>query len=230
MARRLLPEFAWSVSGGGGRTRTDRYARMYCRTKTSSYEPLYQLMRLQAPALAMEHERELDADVVRVVYVAPSTNKELWSSLTRPAYFEVAPDGHLLTLWQRMLRRPDRFAYVDSGQLVGADRELVSHEYSARYGHQVAAGAESPIVEHAEESELGEAQAQRLREALQHALSLLRRIAADGVVLAQLEERSDEELASMPPALVEETIARLEELAALGRVVRAEPVARLLHP
>jgi hypothetical protein len=38
-------------------------------------------------------------------------------------------------VWQKMLRRPDRFISVDSSRFTDADLALTSEAYRARYGH-----------------------------------------------------------------------------------------------
>ena len=48
-------------------------------------EPVYQLMRQALLAHRMEATHELDAEIVRVVYVAPVANHELWASPGSPA-------------------------------------------------------------------------------------------------------------------------------------------------
>ena len=102
-------------------------------------EPFYQLMRLQLLAWRLENARELGAERVRLVYVAPSANRDLWRSLNRPSHqlTDGSGDDHelgVLDLWRAMLRRPDRFVYLDSATFVSGAAPT-SREFRSRYGH-----------------------------------------------------------------------------------------------
>lgn len=96
-------------------------------------EPFYQLMRQQFLAWRMELARELDADTVRVVHVAPPSNEAYYASLNRDSHRAVG--SNVAEVWARMLRRPDRFIAIDSGRFADPDRAATSDAYRARYGH-----------------------------------------------------------------------------------------------
>jgi Restriction Endonuclease associating with ARP len=95
-------------------------------------EPLYQLLRLQLLAWRVEQARELGAEVVRVLYVAPAANVDLLGSVPAPLAHLGGPG--LLDLWRSLLRRPDRIAYLDTAVFV-ADAAPTSVEFKDRYGH-----------------------------------------------------------------------------------------------
>jgi hypothetical protein len=98
-------------------------------------EPLYQMMRQQLLAHAMEEAHELGAERVRVVYAAPSRNSELRTSLLDVHKAATASDD-LIDVWQGMLRDDfaDRFHYLDTAALV-APAAPTSEEFRTRYGH-----------------------------------------------------------------------------------------------
>lgn len=99
-------------------------------------EPVYQLMRQALLAHRMEATRELDAEIVRVVYVAPAANHELWASPGSPGFAALAAehDGHAAKAWRSLLREPSRFVVLDSATLLAAESPI-SAEFKARYGH-----------------------------------------------------------------------------------------------
>ncbi|MEY2449633.1 MAG: hypothetical protein QOH79_3109 [Acidimicrobiaceae bacterium] len=98
-------------------------------------EPFYQLMRLQLLAWQMERAQELEADCVRLVIAAPSANHPLMQSFNRPSLRALAgPGGTILDAWRAMLRRPDRFAYLDTATLISAGSPT-SSDFKSRYGH-----------------------------------------------------------------------------------------------
>ena len=93
-------------------------------------EPLYQLMRQQLLASALERDRAHGADVVRVLHVHPAANLAYQASLHRPSQQAL---GHTVdAAWSSLLRRPDRFAVLDSEHFL--DPAVTSQEYVARYG------------------------------------------------------------------------------------------------
>lgn len=98
-------------------------------------EPLYQLFRLQL--LAHVTERQGHAERVRVVYAAPSRNTELWSSLPRMSHRRAGGRAihDLRDLWPHLLRRPDRWAWLNTDDLVASSGPM-SAAYRDRYGHQ----------------------------------------------------------------------------------------------
>lgn len=104
------------------RTDVIRYADMFV-------EPFYRLMRQQLLAHELEKARELEAEVVRVVHVAPSANDALRHSLNRDSHRAGASD--VFAAWQALLRQPDRFLSIDSTALFG----FGSDELAARYAH-----------------------------------------------------------------------------------------------
>jgi hypothetical protein len=99
-------------------------------------EPVYQLLRQALLADRIEASQELDADRVRVVLAAPAANASLWASLgTEPfAHLVQEHGGGLAGTWKSLLRRPDRFAVLDTATLV-ADGSPCSAEFKTRYGH-----------------------------------------------------------------------------------------------
>jgi hypothetical protein len=111
-----------------GTDRTRIYARLYeaddCpldKTKLSEfgdlfYEPFYQLMRQQFLAHEMEKARELGAQTVSVLHIAPGHNTD-FRKITAPALKEA---GKTATgKWQELVRYQDRFASVNSEELFG---------------------------------------------------------------------------------------------------------------
>jgi hypothetical protein len=121
-------------------TRMRRYRRWWddpegpVRTDVIPYddlfvEPFYQLFRQQLLAYEMERTHELDADRVRVVYLAPGANAELWNSLSRPSHHAAGVD--LKAAWNAMLRHPDRFVVIDTTTMLSA---MVSGDFEHRYG------------------------------------------------------------------------------------------------
>jgi len=184
-------------------------------------EPLYQLLRLQLLAWQMELARELDAERVRLVYVAPSANAELWRSLNRASHRQIRPELGLrgshtvLELWRAMLRRPDRFAYVDSATLVDPSAPS-SEDFKLRYAH-LSDGTRSfdPPVTAAE----------RFVAAAETARAIGVRVLGEGSVLERLLENAD--LASLDASRLDEASCRLEELAELARTLRADVLHEL---
>lgn len=93
-------------------------------------EPIYQLVRQQLLAHELEKARAHDADVVRVVHVLPPDNLAYQQSLVRE---ETRALGATVSdVWDRLLRRPDRFTRVDPAVFV--DAAVTSPEYVSRYG------------------------------------------------------------------------------------------------
>ena len=112
----------WQAVDGPLRTDVVPYSDMFV-------EPFYQLMRQQLLAHELEKARECDADVVRVVHVAPAANAGLRQSLNRASHQAAGDD--VFAAWQQILRRQDRFVSVDSASLWPA----CSAELRARYDH-----------------------------------------------------------------------------------------------
>jgi len=80
------------------------------------YEPFYQLMRQQFLAHEMERERELGAEVVSVLHIAPAHNID-FRRVTSPALEHL---GETATgVWQRLVTAQDRFTSVSTEALFG---------------------------------------------------------------------------------------------------------------
>ncbi|MEP1125284.1 MAG: hypothetical protein ABJH68_15475 [Ilumatobacter sp.] len=92
-------------------------------------EPLYQLVRQQLLAHALETDRAHGADRVRVMHVLPPQNTAHQASLRRDT--QLAVGASVSEVWHRLLRRPDRFMSLDPA--VFLDAEITSDEYVARY-------------------------------------------------------------------------------------------------
>lgn len=93
-------------------------------------EPLYQLMRQQLLAHALEADRAQGAERVRVVHVLPAANVAYQQSLHRES--QQALGNTVTEVWGRLQRTPDRFVSVDSSLFL--DPAITSTEYVARYG------------------------------------------------------------------------------------------------
>lgn len=93
-------------------------------------EPLYQLMRQQLLAHALETDHAHGAERVRVVHVLPAANVAYQQSLHRDS--QQALGNTVGEVWSRLLRTPDRFVSVDSSLFL--DPAVTSAEYVARYG------------------------------------------------------------------------------------------------
>jgi len=75
------------------------------------YEPFYQLMRQQFLANEMERAREREADIVSLLHVAPSGNKD-FHRVTSP---ELKSLGDTATgVWKRLVKTPGRFLTVST--------------------------------------------------------------------------------------------------------------------
>jgi hypothetical protein len=95
-------------------------------------EPLYQLVRQQLLAHALEQDHVLGADRVRTLHVLPRANGAYQASLL-PAHRAL---GDTVTaVWQRLLRTQDRFVALDSSLFL--DPAVTSPEYVLRYGDVV---------------------------------------------------------------------------------------------
>jgi hypothetical protein len=95
-------------------------------------EPLYQLVRQQLLAHALEKDRAHGADRVRVVHVSPGGNTAYQESL-QPAHRAL---GESVTeVWSKLMRHPDRFVRLDSELFL--DEDITSLEYALRYAPDV---------------------------------------------------------------------------------------------
>ena len=111
-----------------GTDRTEIYRPLYdrddCPLKKSFllnfdtlfYEPFYQLMRHQLLAYEMEKVRELGADVVSVLHIAPQRNTD-FHRITSP---ELKNLGETATsVWSKLVQREGRFISVSTEHLFG---------------------------------------------------------------------------------------------------------------
>jgi len=121
--RHLRYRAQWGDPVGPLRTDVIPYEDMFV-------EPFYQLMRQQLLARAMEQARELDAIRVRVVHVSPPENIGLRTSLNRASHHAAGFD--VFEIWKSLLRTPDRFVSVNSGNFL--DPALSNVDYLDRYG------------------------------------------------------------------------------------------------
>ncbi len=96
-------------------------------------EPIYQLVRQQLLAHALEEDGAGGATRVRVVHVSPSGNAGYQHSLHRPEH--LALGDTVTAVWNKLLRHQDRFLAVDSK--VFLDDAITSREYVLRYSDQV---------------------------------------------------------------------------------------------
>ena len=81
------------------------------------FEPFYQLMRQQLLANEMERARELGADVVSLLHIAPAHNDQ-FNRVTSPTLKHLG--DKVTAVWQSLVREPDRFQSVSSEDLFGA--------------------------------------------------------------------------------------------------------------
>lgn len=95
-------------------------------------EPLYQLVRQQLLAHALEKDRAHGADRVRVVHVSPQGNVAYQQSL-QPAHHALGEN--VTEVWSALLRHPDRFLALDSELFL--DEDITSPEYALRYAPDV---------------------------------------------------------------------------------------------
>jgi hypothetical protein len=78
------------------------------------FEPFDQIMRLQLLASAMERSREMDADVVSVLHIAPRSNDGLMNvEFSR----RVGPGSSIGEVW-KAVAAPDRFKSVATEDLI----------------------------------------------------------------------------------------------------------------
>jgi len=81
------------------------------------YEPFYQFMRQQFLAHEMERARELGAERVTLLHIAPAANTD-FRRVTSPALKSV---GNTATgVWKSLLREPEYFISVSTEELFGA--------------------------------------------------------------------------------------------------------------
>ena len=78
------------------------------------YEPFYQFMRQQALAHEMERFRELDAEVVSLLHIAPAMNKE-FQRVTSPPLAELGET--VIQIWKDLQRVPNRFHSISTEEM-----------------------------------------------------------------------------------------------------------------
>jgi hypothetical protein len=80
------------------------------------YEPFYQLMRQQSLAWQMETHREMDADAVSLLHIAPARNTDF----RRVTSLDLVPLGDTATgVWAKLVTASDRFTSVSTESLFG---------------------------------------------------------------------------------------------------------------
>ncbi len=81
------------------------------------YEPFYQFFRQQLLAQEMEKAKELGAEKVSLLHIAPENNLD-FTRITSPT---LLPLGSTATeVWHSLLRKPDRFLSLGTRQLFGS--------------------------------------------------------------------------------------------------------------
>ena len=80
------------------------------------YEPFYQLLRQQLLAHGMELAKELETDIVTVLHVAPSGNRD-FHQVTSPGLQKLGDSS--IEIWKGLMRQPDRFVSVSTEALFG---------------------------------------------------------------------------------------------------------------
>lgn len=80
------------------------------------YEPFYQFMRQQLLAHEMELAQELDCNVVTVLHVAPTCNRD-FHRVTSPGLQPLGDSS--IEVWKELVRPPDRFLSVSTEALFG---------------------------------------------------------------------------------------------------------------
>jgi hypothetical protein len=118
----------WLGIAPSGTSRMEIYRHLYehpeCPLDKSSihnfgdlfYEPFYQLMRQQFLAWKMEQAKELCADVVSVLHIAPTRNhdfRKVTSSALRPLGESV------INVWKKLVKNPGRFVSISTEELFG---------------------------------------------------------------------------------------------------------------
>ena len=93
-------------------------------------EPLYQLVRQQLLAHAIETDPDIGFSRVRVLHVLPSANTAYQRSLRRAE--QKALGATVSEVWTKLQLLPGRFRSIDSS--IFLDPEITSAEYVHRYG------------------------------------------------------------------------------------------------
>lgn len=132
----VLIEWKYTESYGGsflkysdsGTDRTEIYRHLFeesdCPINKDSlpgfdslfYEPFYQFMRQQFLANEMEKAREMGADIVSVLHIAPARNED-FRRVTSPALEKLGESA--TGIWARLVRTEGRFISVSTEKLFG---------------------------------------------------------------------------------------------------------------
>ena len=94
------------------------------------FDPFDQLMRQQLLCSAMEREREMDADIVSLLHVAPQANRQFLFRVTSPELEPVGSEVH--EIWRKLVR-PGRFTGVHVEDLLSLVCEHASDPNWAQY-------------------------------------------------------------------------------------------------
>lgn len=133
----VLIEWKYTESYGGaflkksksGKDRTKIYKRVFddagCPINKAVlpsyeslfYEPFYQFMRQQLLANEMERAKELDADIVSVLHIAPAHNND-FRRVTSPELVKLGDSA--TNAWKKLVRTDGRFLSVTTEQLFGS--------------------------------------------------------------------------------------------------------------
>jgi hypothetical protein len=124
------------ADGVFGPQRRDLYDALF-------FDPFYQLMRLQLLAQEMEIGelgREMEADMVSVLHICPTANREFREHVTSPQLKAMFPGKGTLEIWQELVPE-DRFMSISVEDLLDAvvrkgwsiDRDWVQY-VGDRYG------------------------------------------------------------------------------------------------
>jgi hypothetical protein len=132
----LLIEWKYTESYGGsnlkfaksGTDRTKIYKCLYDRKNcpidksllpsydSLFYEPFYQLMRQQLLAREMEKEREMGADIVSVLHIAPNHNTD-FRRITSPELVNLGDSA--IDVWKNVVKNKEGFISASTEKLFG---------------------------------------------------------------------------------------------------------------
>jgi hypothetical protein len=114
---------------------------MLASFETLFYEPFYQLFRQQCLASEMEMARELGADKVFLLHIAPARNAD-FKKVTSP---ELRPLGEdCIDVWKKLVAKSDRFLSVSVEHLFGRLRDR--HSIRMRPWWQYLSWRYSPLL------------------------------------------------------------------------------------
>ena len=97
------------------------------------FDPFDQLMRQQLLCSSMERHGEMEADIVSLLHVAPSANRQLMNRVTSPWLQAVDSDIH--RIWSKLVK-PERFAGVHVEDLLQLVCQYAPEEQWASYMQQ----------------------------------------------------------------------------------------------